>query len=166
MDAFETFYREHVRLVFAVAVARHTDTALAEDLTQETFFRAWRHFPRLAVLPPQAQQAWLVRTVRNLAIDHWRSARHGVLVELPPADRPLAERIALRVDVAHALDRLEEQDRQIVVLRYCLGISSREIGDLLQMAEGTVRFRLQKARRLLAERLAVWNPEREETTDG
>jgi RNA polymerase sigma-70 factor (ECF subfamily) len=167
MDAFERFYRDHLRLVYAVAAARLGDPSQAEDLVQEAFFRAWRHFHRIAGLPAPAQRAWLVRTVRNLAVDQWRAARHAVPAEARPEPaRPLAERIALRLDVARALVTLAEQDRQIVVLRYGLGMNSREIGDLLQMPEGTVRFRLQQCRAALAERLAPWDPVKEGTIDG
>jgi RNA polymerase sigma-70 factor (ECF subfamily) len=167
MDAFESFYRDHLRLVYAVAAARVTDPAQVEDLVQDTFFRAWRHFHRLTLLPPQAQRAWLVRTARNLITDHWRAARHAApadLIRAAPA-RPLAERVALRLDVARALLTLREHDRQIVVLRYSLGMNSREIGALLQMPEGTVRFRLKQCRAALAERLAPWDPAKEGTTD-
>lgn len=160
MDAFQTFYRQHLRLVYAVAIARKADPALAEDWTQETFFRAWRQFSRLQTLPPPAQQAWLVRTVRHLAIDHWRRTRHAVLIEPAETHRPLAEEVVLRLDILQALARLEETDRQMVVLRYMLQMDSREIGQLLQLPEGTVRFRLQKCRAVLAEQLVAWNPDR------
>ncbi len=158
MDAFETFYRQHLRLVYAVARARNADPALAEDLTQETFFRAWRAFALLEPMIPAAQQAWLVRTVRHLAIDHWRRTRHARFLLPDQPTRTLAEQSALRLDVAEALTRLEEEDRQIVVFRYGLQMTSREIGELLEMPEGTVRYRLQQCRAVLAETLAAWNP--------
>jgi RNA polymerase sigma-70 factor (ECF subfamily) len=167
MDAFERFYRDNLRLVYAVATARLNDPSQVEDLVQDAFFRAWRHFHRIASLPAPAQRAWLVRTVRNLVTDQWRAARHTVpaAAHAEPA-RPLAERIALRLDVARALVTLAEQDRQIVVLRYGLEMNSREIGELLQMPDGTVRFRLQQCRAALAERLASWDPAQEGTADG
>jgi len=115
-----------------------------------------------------AQRVWLARALRNLAIDHWRRERSEREAELeantPALEMP--ERIALRLDVARALVVLEEIDRQIVVLRYCLGMTSREIGELLRMPEGTVRFRLMQCRRTLAERLAIWNPKETSESHG
>lgn len=178
MDDLEAFYRRHVRLVYAMALAQDPDPTQAEDLTQETFLRAWRHTERLAAMDPPAQRAWLIRTVRHLAIDAWRRERafpHEALApscpSLPPADRA-----ALRLDLARALEALEAEearfgreadsaggrapgDRQIVLLRYVMEMNSREIGELLRMPEGTVRHRLMRCRSHLAEQLSAWAPE-------
>jgi DNA-directed RNA polymerase specialized sigma24 family protein len=109
MDDLEALYRGRVRLVYAMALAQDPDPTRAEDLTQETFLRAWRHTERLATMDPPAQRAWLIRTVRHLAIDAWRWERafpHEALApscpSLPPADR-----VALRLDVVRALGTLE-----------------------------------------------------------
>ena len=160
MNDLEAFYRGHMRLVYTMALAQDPDPTRAEDLTQETFLRAWRHFERLSGLDPPAQRAWLVRTLRHLAIDLWRRERAfpQEALELPAAPLPPADRAALRLDVARALDALEETDRQIVLLRYLMEMNSREIGKLLNMPEGTVRHRLMRCRSHLAERLAPWAP--------
>jgi RNA polymerase sigma-70 factor (ECF subfamily) len=161
MSEFEAFYRSHLRLVSAMALARDANPCQAEDLTQETFLRAWRHFPQLAALDPPAQRAWLVRTLTHLAIDAVR--RRQVASQYAP-ERPApglepGDRAALRLDVTRALAALEETDRQIVVLRYFLEMNSREIGELLGIPEGTVRHRLAQCRRFLAECHSAWGPE-------
>ncbi|HZT40746.1 MAG TPA: RNA polymerase sigma factor [Chthonomonadaceae bacterium] len=160
MNAFDDFYRGHIRLVYAMALARGAGPSLAEDLAQETFLRAWRHFGLLAGMDPPAQRAWLIRVVRNLAHDAWRREPMTVDTEGEP-DRPAlesGERAALRLDVARALACLEEPDRELVVLRYFLELNSREIGEILGMPEGTVRRRLVDCRRQLRERLLPWRP--------
>src|SRR5262245_56155672 len=75
MDDLEAFYRRNVRLVYAMALAQDPNPTQAADLTQETFLRAWRHFERLSDMDPPAQRAWLIRTLRHLAIDQWRRER-------------------------------------------------------------------------------------------
>jgi RNA polymerase sigma-70 factor (ECF subfamily) len=60
-------------------------------------------------------------------------------------------------DIDAALARLREVEREVVVLRYFCGLNSREIGEVLEMAEATVRSHLTKARRQLARDLADWN---------
>src|SRR5215470_7636204 len=101
MNEFDAFYRCNLRLVYAMALARGLPPCAAEDLTQETFLRAWRHFGLLSGLEPLAQRAWLLRTLRNLASDAWRR-RRPVVGELHedegPSEEP-AERAALRLDV-------------------------------------------------------------------
>ena len=160
MNAFDAFYQGHIRLVYAMALARGINPSLAEDLAQETFLRAWRHFGLLAGMEPPAQRAWLIRVIRNLAYDAWRREPMTASAEDAPDGSALAsgERAALRLDVARALACLEEPDREIVVLRYFLELNSREIGEVLAMPEGTVRRRLVACRRQLRERLLPWQP--------
>jgi DNA-directed RNA polymerase specialized sigma24 family protein len=78
---------------------------------------------------------------------------------------PVASRsgsqFALRIDVSRALAGLEPGDREIVILRYFLEMNSREIGEMLQVPEGTVRSRLLRCRQQLAERLSQWRPDGE-----
>src|SRR5574340_783 len=153
MEDFERFYREHVRLVLAIAAGRVRQAAAAEDLTQETFLRAWQHYSQVSELHPPAQRAWLGRTVRNLATDLWR--RQVLEGELQPDPAP-EEQSELRLDVVQALDELPPEDRDLVVMRYLEGMNSREIGDALGVPEGTVRRRLSECRQRLAQHLAPW----------
>jgi RNA polymerase sigma-70 factor (ECF subfamily) len=159
MADFDGFYRDNLKLVYALALARECAHDVADDLVQETFLRALRHFEGLAVLAPAAQRAWLARVVNNLWIDRWRRDRSEVAHELPP--EASSERQAmLRLDVLRALGGLDPLNRQIVVLTYYLQMGSKEIGALLEMPDGTVRYRLTQCRGYLGERLAAWNADR------
>jgi RNA polymerase sigma-70 factor (ECF subfamily) len=161
MDGFEHFYRDNLRLVYAMALARGAGACEAEDLAQETFLRAWRHLDRLVEMEPPAQRAWLIRTLRNLLVDTWRRERSALMerAETPILWREPAEQAALRLDVTRALEGLEEADREVVVLRYFMEMNSREIGELLGVPEGTVRHRLMGCRQRLAAQLSQWDPE-------
>ncbi len=156
MEDFERFYREHVRLVLAIAAGRVAQAAAAEDLMQETFLRAWQHYSHVSLLPAPAQRAWLVRTVRNLATDAWR---RQMLAEQTPADPAPEAQTELRLDVAQALAELAPEDRDLVVMRYVEEMNSREIGEALGVPEGTVRRRLAECRERLAPRLSQWAPQ-------
>jgi RNA polymerase sigma-70 factor (ECF subfamily) len=161
MDSFERFYRDNLRLVYAMALARGAQPCEAEDLAQETFLRAWRHSAPVAGMEPLAQRAWLIRTLRNLMVDAWRRGRPAAVEgpETPDPGSEFGERAALRLDVVRALDGLDETDREVVVLRYFVEMNSREIGELLGLPEGTVRHRLMRCRQYLAARLSQWDPE-------
>lgn len=151
MDDFEGFYRANLALVYKVASARGADPDAAEDLAQETFYRAWRALEKLQLLPAIAQRAWLVQTVGNLAIDRWRQSRPAEAWETAPEPRhdPTAS-IAQRLDLAHALSQLADDDRTLLLLRYVAGMNSREIGLALEIPEGTVRSKLARGRKALA----------------
>lgn len=160
MDSFESFYRRNVRLVLALAKSRSPQAEQAEDLTQETFLRAWRRYSDLESLEAAAQRAWLVRAVRNLATDAWRRRRleAETVLQATPPDPGQAE-IDLRLDVSQALDQLDPEARELVVLRYVEEMNSREIGEALKLPEGSVRRRLAGCRSRLAQHLIQWAPE-------
>jgi len=159
MQDFESFYREHVRLVMAMARARMIDAEQVEDLTQETFLRAWRHAAEFAGMDPAARRAWLVRTVRNLATDAWRRQTVEAAAAEPDPVATSDGPTELRLDVEHALAQLSPEDRELVTLRYLEDMNSREIGEVLGTPEGTVRRRLSACRERLAQGLAQWAPE-------
>ncbi len=153
-ERFDAFYQQHLPLVFATALARCQNRTQAEDLAQETLLRAWRHFDTLRERDVNAQRAWLLRTLRHRAIEAWRQQRPEC-----PTKADLAEDLtpsALRLDVIAALGQLELADREIVVLRYFLDLSSREIADVVGLPDGTVRRRLAQCRTRLAACLADW----------
>ena len=158
MNEFDDFYRKNLRLVYSLALAQGLIPCLAEELTQETFLRAWRHNAVLAGMEAMAQRAWLVKTLRNLIHDNWRQSRPTTTIPLEMADDSVehTERTALRLDVANALSALSESEREIVTLRYFLQLNSREIGEMLHLPESTVRRKLMECRKLLAEKLVGW----------
>ena len=160
MSDFEAFYRANVRLIHGLALSRTGNAAQAEDLTQDTFLRAWQHFALISALEALQQKAWLTRTLRNLATDEWRrqslaSAADCQLRE-PSTPGGASSAMELRMDVARALRELDEESRELVLMRYLEEMNSREIGEALDMPEGTVRTRLARCRKVLAGRLAQW----------
>lgn len=168
MEDFEQFYKAHLRLVYAAALARRADPEFAGDVVQETFFRAWRHRATLEDMEPLARRVWLVRTAASVIVDDWRSRERRELREAawqdlrPPAMPDLASTANLRMDAVAAISELEETDRRIVLMRHYLQMSGAEIAEVLEMPEGTVRYRLMMAHRTLASKLAAWNPARRE----
>ena len=168
--AFALLIDRHERAALSVAFGVVGDATAAGDAVQEGFVRAWE---RLADLKEPARFGpWLCGIVRNLAIDQLRrsrneprtgasdaaaldvrrDARHPGQGYCPdPADE-LARRE--RHDaIAAALQSLDDVSRSAVVLRYYNGLSSKQIGDLLDLAPAAVDMRLTRARRALRDRL-------------
>ena len=153
-QAFDAFYQRHLRLVRAMALARTGDTALADDLAQETMLCAWRSFALLRGRDDSGQRAWLLTALRHRAIERWRRAKP--LEPLPEAGTVSADDTGLRLDVARALATLSDTDRELIVLRYFEQCDSSEIGTLLNLPPGTVRRRLGEARVRLETALEAW----------
>jgi RNA polymerase sigma-70 factor (ECF subfamily) len=134
------------------------DPHLAEDLTQETFARAWQAARRLPDL--DNPRAWLYRIATNLARDQHRRARllawlplreHEQTLELPGLEEggdPLESERMRR-----ALLRLAPEYRVPLVLYVCEGFQSAEIADTLSISRDAVKQRLVRARERLRQLL-------------
>ena len=165
----------HATAAVNLAARLVNDRALAEDLAQEAFTRA---FARLASYDPQRRfAAWFLQIVRNVTIDHLRRKRPNTvsLDELedagyaaPSSDSAdaspyrQAERGQLADAVDRALQRLRPEYRETVVLRYQEGLTNLEIAEILAVPTGTVKTHLHRARKELASMLseAGWGPSR------
>lgn len=146
------------RLAFRVALGVLRNAADAEDVAQEAFVRAYRNFAQLR--DRERFRSWLMRITWRLAIDHRRSAirrerREFFSLERQPerSVEDVAASNEFQARLGKALDTLPEKLRQVVILNAIEGQDMREMAALLRIPEGTVKSRLFKARRLLAEML-------------
>ena len=149
------------RLVAAVALVSGSRPA-AEDAVQEALLRAWERSERGEQI--ESLPAWVTTVSLNLA----RSGLRRVLAERRARARlggtssgELEE--ADRLDLEQALAALPRRQREAVVLRYYLGMDTREVARVLRVGEGTVKSTLFRARAALARALGV--PETEEAND-
>jgi RNA polymerase sigma-70 factor (ECF subfamily) len=133
----------------------------AEDLTAETFIRAWRahqHFEG----DEEAAVGWLLRIARNLVIDNYRRKKaHGVDEDLEEthlsSSQAGPEEHLLLQEQMHILQRmlldLEPEQREMIVLRYILEWPVNRIAAHMNMLENTVSVNL---RRILQRLRADW----------
>jgi len=146
-------------LVFTVANRVLRDPHTAEEVTQHTFLQAWRNADRFE--PGRDFAPWLATIARRAAIDALRrgqrrptSALDEVAVSTPdPAAVLDAEQIELTWAVRAAIDGLDEDQREAVRLHYLVGMTHPEIAEHLGIPVGTVKSRLARAGRRLANRL-------------
>jgi RNA polymerase sigma-70 factor (ECF subfamily) len=154
---FETRLRETTTLAFRVAYGVLRNRQDAEDVAQEAFAKAYRSFSTLR--NRERFRAWLVKMTWRLAIDRWRADRRRsareLAVEQPrvPSTEELAVSQERSEHLWRAIDELPEKLRVVVVLGAIQGHDVREVAQLLDLPEGTVKSRLFLARKGLAESL-------------
>ncbi|HXE55412.1 MAG TPA: sigma-70 family RNA polymerase sigma factor [Tepidisphaeraceae bacterium] len=154
--AFASLISRYERVALSVAYGVVGDAAAAGDVTQDAFVRAWE---RLADLrEPERFGTWLCGIVRNLAVDCLRRQKpaQSLGTDEPASEErwthnPVDEigRRESRARVAAALASLDEISRPVVVLRYYEGLSSKQIGELLEISPQAVDMRLSRARKQL-----------------
>jgi RNA polymerase sigma-70 factor (ECF subfamily) len=144
----------------------------AEDMTQETFIRAFRALPRFEIRQGTSFEAWLYRIAVNACRSRMRRKWYQVLPWPEPAPQMVAEpeeqpeRQMLQGEqrdrILNAIDCLGEKHRLVVILRYYAGLTNEEIARALDIPSGTVRSRLHIARQRLRELLAKQEEEGEQ----
>jgi RNA polymerase sigma factor (sigma-70 family) len=122
----------------------------ARDLTQETFLRAWEHFPKISGY--ENPRAWLLRVATNLALTFRtrRRAPVGAAVPLDDLNEPNASDPARRIVesemVRLTLHALAPRERALLVLREVYGQSIDDIAGILGMTRDAVKTALCRAR--------------------
>ena len=162
-EAFRQLVEAYQTPAYRLA-ARMCGPDSAEDVTQEAFLAAWRALPEFRGYCRFS--TWLYRLVSNAAIDCLRREKKhrdtGDVddLELPdggPSPQEQAERSDTRNAVRRALDRLSPEHRQVLLLRFMQELDYGEIARALNVSEGTVKSRINRAKSKLREVLAAGN---------
>lgn len=154
----EALYRDHRIRIFRAVAGVVFDDAAAEDLTQETFERAWRGQASYRGAPDEVG-AWLYKIAMNAAMSWLRRQRLAKLlparmfVRSDPGSESL-ERVENRQLADIALAALSPKQRAVVVLSYYSELSQQEIATALAIPRGTVATRLAAAQRVMRSALA------------
>jgi RNA polymerase sigma factor (sigma-70 family) len=161
-DAFEALVREHqARVRRQLRRLTRGDTALADDLAQETFVLAWRHVGSFR--GDARVSTWLHRIALNAWLAHRRRAP-AASAALPDDDAPDAAatvpdpsgRTVQRIDVERALAALPEPERLALIHCFQLDLSHAEAADVLGWPLGTLKSHVARGKARLREQLAVW----------
>lgn len=164
-DAFRALVARHQRAVYNLLARMLRNPALAEELAQETFLRAFRHLRSFD--PKYKFSNWLFRIAHNCAIDSIRRRspqevpidardaedRRVDEVAVDPASDNAVQRLErqdLQRILSAALDRLRPEYRQAVVLRYQEDLGYEEIAAIMELPVGTVKSHLHRARTEMA----------------
>jgi RNA polymerase sigma-70 factor (ECF subfamily) len=159
--AFAILYRRYLDRVYGYAFYQLGDHHDAEDATERIFLAALRALPSFRD-QGSTFRAWLFRIAHNTVANAHRSrARRPAeplpdWFEPPSADADPARLVALADElheVRHAIERMSEDRRQVILLRFVDELSTSEIAEVLDRTPGAVRVLLHRSLRELAARL-------------
>jgi RNA polymerase sigma factor (sigma-70 family) len=165
--AMQPLYERYSHLLYSLAYRVVTDTQVAEDLLQETFFAVWRNASSYSSQSGLVR-SWLISIIHHRAIDYLRSMRRrGGVNKVPLEDIEHEESMAVPdvwdeawlaiqgAQVRTALTQLSQEQRNVIELAYFKGWTHSEIAEGCQIPLGTVKARMRlglaRLRRILQE---------------
>ena len=148
----EELYHSYQKELTAWCRGMTQNASLADDLVQEAFLRALINSQLLEHLRENQRRAWLYRTVKNLYLDRVRHSAYETAQENVPEQTEIRN-VYAEIDWAQLLEQLPGEEGGLFTMRYLQGYNSRELGQMFELPEGTVRSKLLSARKHLRELL-------------
>lgn len=158
----------HLPAMRAFAISLTRNRAIADDMVQDTLVKAWTHIDRFEL--GTNMRAWLFTILRNTYYSDRRKMRR----EVPDVDGVITEGVAEKPahdghmnlsDFRRALARLNDEQREALLLVGASGFSYEEAAEMCGVAVGTIKSRTNRARKELAKMLGLDENEKLELTD-
>jgi RNA polymerase sigma-70 factor, ECF subfamily len=163
LDAdFTELYRAHLRDVYSYAYYRIGNHHDAEDITEQTFLQAYRHFERAQrESRGRPLRPWLIRIAHNLAANYYRDRSRKPQTNLEdagvlPTFHDTADLVEGRGEVQEVLAgvaKLPEDRRDALIMRFALDMDNREIARALGRTDGATKVLIHRAIKQLEEEL-------------
>jgi RNA polymerase sigma-70 factor, ECF subfamily len=156
-ESFDAFYRASRQRVFDSMYGLTGDAAEAQDVVHEAYARAWQRWSSVSAY--DEPEAWVRTVARRIAVSRWRRTRSALRAYRrvgvpPPVDGPNELSVAL----VAALRRLPVDQRVAIVLYHIAELPVAEVARETGVPVGTVKARLSRGRRALAQLLALDMP--------
>jgi RNA polymerase sigma-70 factor, ECF subfamily len=155
---FTELYRAHLRDVYSYAYYRIGNHHDAEDITEQTFVQAYRHFERAQrESNGRPLRPWLIRIAHNLAANYYRDRSRRPQTNLDDAailsapldtERVVEEREEVK-EVLEGVSKLPDDRREALIMRFALDMDNREIARALGRSEGATKVLIHRAIRQL-----------------
>jgi RNA polymerase sigma-70 factor (ECF subfamily) len=149
-EAYGDLYELYLDEIYGYIYYRVSNRADAEDLTEQVFLKAWENLSNYRGDVPF--KAWLYRIARNATVDHYRTRKQSVPLDLnepimdkqeQPEQKALNRETALRLNGAIA--KLSTLHQDVIILRFVNGHSTEEIAQILERSTGAVRVLQHRA---------------------
>lgn len=150
---FEAIFHEFSDSIFRMCFFKTSDSEIAHDITQETFFRFWKTFSSDKII--DNEKAYLYRIANNLIIDYYKKNKTLSLETL--SDQGIdfkSETLSAEIQadyslVKEAMSRLDKDFSEVLYLRLIEGISVKEIAKILDITETLVSVRINRGKKKL-----------------
>jgi RNA polymerase sigma-70 factor, ECF subfamily len=165
---FTELYRTHLRDVYSYSYYRVGNHHDAEDLTEQTFLQAYRHFERAQrESNGRPLRPWLIRIAHNLAANYYRDRARKPQTQLEDAavvsathdTEDLVEGRQELQDVLEGVSKLPDDRREALIMRFALGMDNREIARALDRSEGATKVLIHRAIKQLEQSLKEDDPD-------
>jgi len=159
---FTDLYRTHLRDVYSYSYYRTGNHHDAEDLTEQTFLQAYRHFERAQrESNGRPLRPWLIRIAHNLAANYYRDRSRrpqaqledAAVISAPHDTETLVEEREELEAVLAGVASLPDDRREALIMRFALGMDNREIARTLGRSEGATKVLLHRAIKQLEARI-------------
>lgn len=168
VGAFEELTTEYYSKVYSICYRMLNNTEDAYEQAQETFIKAFKYIKDFK--GNCAISTWLYRIATNVCLDFIRKHKNkkaisieqntfedlqlkDSLVSENPGPEKVAETNAQKQAIKEAMDKMNEKNRLVIILRDFMGLSYDEISDTMKVPVGTVKSRINRARNELRELL-------------
>lgn len=155
MKALETLYNAMYREIYGYLLSLLGNEQTAEDLAQDTFLRVYKYAPKF--VPAGSGKSWVYKIAGRLALTYFKNNRDGstALSEYLSGEVNAEEDVLNAQLVAEAMQKISEEERQIISLHAISGLTLGEIADILNKPLGTIKWKhaeaIKKLRKLLEE---------------
>ncbi|HEY6760039.1 MAG TPA: sigma-70 family RNA polymerase sigma factor [Baekduia sp.] len=165
LDAeFADLYRAHLKDVYSYAYYRVGNHHDAEDLTEQTFLQAYRHYERArAESNGRPMRPWLIRIAHNLAANLYRDRSRKPQTSIDDSEslrtmHTTEDLVEGRDELARILEGVKElpdDRREALIMRFALGMDNREIARAMGKTDGATKVLLHRAIKQLEEIVAT-----------
>lgn len=142
MHSMEEIYSQHAKTVYKFLISQCQCEQVAEELTQETFYRAIQNIDKFQ--GNSAISTWLCGIARNLLKEHYRKNRHyeqlDEQIKGKASPHEEVEEKLQKVELLKEVHRLKDPEREVVYLRIYGSLSYKEIGEIFGKSENWCRI--------------------------
>jgi RNA polymerase sigma-70 factor, ECF subfamily len=156
--AFSELYKAHLKDVYSYAYYRVGNHHDAEDLTEQTFLQAYRHFARAQEESKgRPLRPWLIRIAHNLAANYYRDRSRrpqtniddAGAISTPHTTEGLVQDRDDLARIIRGVQQLPDDRREALIMRFALGMDNREIARALDRTDGATKVLIHRAIRQL-----------------
>ena len=157
---FSKIYDQYISRIYRFVFLRVNSRDIAQDLTSETFTRAWSKFKDNSGSKVKNWLGFLYQIARNLVTDFYREKGKVQIISASYVADPamgLEEKAFLSSEVDQVkavLSELGQEQQEVIIWRYLDGLSTKEISQILDKPEGTVRVIIHRAMEALRQELS------------